>query len=192
MNELSAPGLPHGCTWAPIQKLIDDSSALLVNISRLAGSRMAAKLDETMAKLNAIAHGAADHETWSQEYDENPTDAIWKQCVGKLRAVNVEALDEAIAACEREFENSKLVQEAFKLAPLVGYDAAGQKMIAREKCTKIEGTVMYIITQHANDAAVKRSQCDKQKRLLKKLEVDGKQFMHPRVRELMAEAIRVE
>mmetsp|Transcript_68144 Transcript_68144/g.176807 ORF Transcript_68144/g.176807 Transcript_68144/m.176807 type:complete len:1158 (-) Transcript_68144:147-3620(-) len=181
--------LPGTLTWQQVELVISDAENLLQRAAGVAVASSKATLEERMVALDAVAYGAKGNESWSEAFDQDETEENWQTSVRILGKCGIKDIDEKLKEVTEAKKAAELVKDTFEstaFADLLGQCA---RMTARAEVTKIEGTVMWIVTTHAKDPAKLRTQCQRQKRLLATHEADGQLLMHNRVRGLMLKAI---
>lgn len=157
----------------------------------VAFSATCAKFEAAMHILDSIAYGSSDGDTWFAAFSPAPSPETWKQSVDLLHKVDTKKLDAAVASCEGRLQEATLVSETFgAAADFADLRGMTDKISCRARATNIEGTIMYILRAHSDDPAAQRSKCDKQRRLIKKLEDKQPKLLHPKVRDLIQAALK--
>lgn len=128
---------------------------------------------------------------WYNAFRDSPSSATWDSSVAILSSVDTKKLDAAVALCQKELATAARVSDTFAAPSAFGdLTPAASQIIARAKCTQVEGTVMWILRAHAHEPAAQRSKCEKQRRFLKKLGEQAPGLIHSKVRELMTAALK--
>ena len=110
-----------------------------------------------------------------------------------MRKCDLKALDEAIGVVEECLQKASTIRDTFNIADeIASLKPEAAKLLTRAKITKVEGTVMFIVRHHEKEPAQKRSKCEKQRNMLRSLEEGGQDLLHPKVREILKEALKFQ
>lgn len=191
MKDMGAPALPETCSWVRVEEFVQEANAMVSDLAKATVEKVRQSLEACMNELDLIAYGSNDGVPWYNAYNDNPTPASWDSSVATLNTVEIKKLDAAVALCEKELAAAMRVADTFSSPQaFVDLQPAADRIMSKAKCTKIEGTIMFILRTHAADPAAQRSKCEKQRRLAKKLEENREPLLHPKVRELMQAALK--
>lgn len=183
--------LPDSCSLTRVEELLETVRTFMTEVKAAAIKSTCTKLEASMNILDSIAYGSNDGETWFAAFYAAPSPETWKESVDTLHKVDTKKLDATVASCEAHLQAATLVSETFaSAADFADLKVMAEKNSCRAKATKIEGTIMYILRAHADDAAAQRSKCEKQRRPIKKLEDKHPRLMHPKVKELLHAALK--
>ena len=169
---MPAGSLASGASWAATEQVVSECRDFAETLSKAVEELVTRDLGTKLTALDSIAYGGQDNEAWSTAYDEAPSDATWAESLQVLWKMNVARLDEAMLACDVAVRRATTAKECFMFGDgLAELFKAAVKVSNSARCSKIEGTVMHIINAVDGNAASKRTQIERQKKLLKKYHI---------------------